>query len=174
MQGERERSRHDERLHLVGLGAAGQLRAEPVDRAPQSGRGGGWIDDAHGLPDDGHVRDIGVGIDAAVVTELQICGQHRVDESHMDPFQETGILRGVAASVRKGSPHPAMHGADGCHRLFGDRHRAIRGGSDERPGALQPAERVLPVVGVPSHPRERQWVQRLHQQRPDSAEESGH
>ena len=74
------------------------------------------------------------------------------------------IVGRVGATVGRCAHHSLVHAVHHRHRLLGNRDGAERGGRNELCCALQPAPRIVAVVGVLGHASHGQRVQRLQQQ----------
>ena len=151
-----------------------QLGGEPGEALGQLRLRARWVGDAHRLADDGHVRDVGVGVDRALAAQVQIGRQHRVHEGDVHPLQQPRVLRGVRPTIRGGALNAPVHHTHGIDGLLGQLGGAVRGGREVGPGALQPAEGVLAVGGVTVHPGHGQRVQGLQVEAADAADERGH
>jgi len=76
--------------------------------------------------------------------------------------QALGMMNGFAA-------HPVVHRADARDRLGGIIDTAERGYRDEVAGALQPTPRIAAVAGVSGDPGHGERMERLQQQRAQTA-----
>ena len=157
----------DEVVHAQFGGESGEALGELGLRA-------WWVGDAHRSTDDGHVRDVGVGVDRALPAQVQVGREHRVHEGDVHPLQQPRVLRGVRPTIGGRSLHAPVHDAHGVHRLLGQLGGAVGGGCEVGTGALQPAEGVLAVGGVTIHPGHGQRVQGLKVEAADATDERGH
>jgi predicted PurR-regulated permease PerM len=167
--------RPEEQVPRGGAGLASASEFGPVvgETATKSVLGVGRIDDAERCRHDPRVRDVPVTLvaDQRSFAIPVVGGEEAVELSEVHPFQQMRIVGGIGCAAGRGpfdAPVDAAHPIDGS---LGLRRRPERGGCEEVGGALQASPRVTAVVGVLGDSGHRQRVQRLEQQRTQSAHE---
>ena len=114
---------------------------------------------------------VAVGSLERVVAVVRVGGEEAVDLGEVHPPQQVRVERRVRPAVGGDTVDVLVDAADDVDRPLRLGGRTERGRGDEVGGALQPTPRVVPVVAVLGDAGHRQRVQRLQQQRPQTADE---
>ena len=172
--GDRHRWLHEQVLrHLAGLAGPLQLRPVGTELIAQRAFRLWWCRHTELTRDECGLRHVLVAVRTLerMIAVVRVGGEEAVDLGEVHPPEQMGIERRVRPAVGRDALDVLVDAADDPDRALGLGGRTERGRGDEVGRALQPAPRVVPVVAVLGDACHRQWVQRLQQQRPQTADE---
>jgi predicted PurR-regulated permease PerM len=158
---------------VTGLTGAAEFWPEGPELAAQLPLGLGRMLGAQRPRDDSGVCDVLVPLvaDQRVLAIAVVGGEEAVEFGDVDPGEQVRVVccvRPAVASRPDDSFVHAVHDVDGLLRL---RRGPERRSGEEVGSALQPAPRIVAVVGEFGNPCHREWMQRLEEERPHPPDE---